>query len=791
MKLKSPAILVILILTLLIGTQARLRNPWVVADKHINLWSVEKIKSTNDHYQDFAAYDETNPDLFFQDLIGETMVWEHRAEGNGVLAAFEDFSGNIAYCKKNGYTFHDYPNIYREHDIQQMDYIKYVNTLGNGNCGIQNSNLISLYTQLGLESRGMSLQGNAHFVSDVYFNGGWHYYDLDEGGWVKNASGVTYGLDYLIENAPGAFEAPASQTSLGSHNYYWSYGTDLTFIKGAMQQPSYMYFDFTPGGADMSQSIRIGEKFERFWDALNSSYKIGEVPEQTPPVFGNGRITYEPNLSNAYADFLDGVYEYNGIQQTSSGIQANSGGAYAVWAVRSGNPIVQSTVTTSGSGITKYYSKDMGVTWNSFSSATDVAELYDYLLKVEISSGNTLNSLKIETITMLNPGALPRLRPGTNSCQFKMYENDETLTMHPDWSNSSNYDKYMVNNNNFTWKEAKTPDDYAYFPNYGQPNGGARGSYATLKIPGPEGGKVMSVSGYAIFSRQNGNTFWSNLNGWSESNSAQLKVSDNSSTGFSTAAYNTLHKNSSYATMDAMQASGEWGFGTQWASLVANRGEISSPGSDGYFQFYYNGADGWTHLRGMSAYAHYYINHLDGDYLNDITITHRWNKQDGSTGEHVEEITAEEINNGDGTVPYLVNISDNLSPQNPNNSIVMEVAGSVPMAELISNPVSSISSAPEKASAGKAVLSVYPVPSNPSTVISYATDAKNPIKALKIYSLNGQMIYNAAGDISGHSGTVHWNGTDSRGKALTSGVYVARLLTNSGASVSKKIFLMK
>ncbi|OGJ88847.1 MAG: hypothetical protein A2268_07875 [Candidatus Raymondbacteria bacterium RifOxyA12_full_50_37] len=776
---------------------ARLRNPWVVVDKQLNLWSPEKMAATNISYPSFPRFNPADPDSFFKQLIGHMMVWEHRDGSAGNF--FVDFNKKREYCIKNGYSHHDI-NYYREHGTQCMDWTKWVNTLGDGYCNIMAGCLISMATQLGIEARSFNILDGGHAITDMYYNNGWHFFDLDEGGFGWNTAGTTYGLDWIMQNVDTYFTLPYTQTSFMTVKYFWSYAGAKAWIQNAMKSPDYMWFGYAPMGADMSMCLRIGEKLERFWNPINQAWSFGNIPVfNNLKAFGNGRITYEPNLGSAYADFLDGVYEMSNVQQVANGVQATGTGAYATWAVRSGNPIVFSKVTTTGSGLTRKYSPDMGITWYAYADSADVQELYDYLLKVEIANGSTLTGLKIETVTLLHPGALPRLREGTNACQLQMYDNDETLTMHPNWSTATNFNKYVVAQSGFSYGSAQTPGDYAYFPNYGQSSTGGPGSYLTLKLPGPQGGQVVGAAGYAFFYRNDlHQTFLTTRANWTETNSAQIRLSNAMNSGFVSVGHNTLHQNSSQTTMGLMKPS-QWGFSMPWTSVGVPRKKISNPGQDGYFQFYYNGPNASTYCHGISAYAQYYINNLSKDYLNDMTITHIWNKTDSSQGSATVNITAAQIaaalSSNNGIVQYSVDIPAGTTLlHDPNNCIIMEVPGSVLLTDIASNPeygTVAVESAIDAQSTALA-LEISPVPANPDVNITFFVPASiHGPASLAIYDLKGGLVHSM--DITSEKGRevrVVWNSGKDGARALPSGVFVARLIAGN-RSITKKIFLVK
>jgi hypothetical protein len=88
------------------------------------------------------------------------------------------------------------------------------------------------------------------------------------------------------------------------------------------------------------------------------------------------------------------------------------------------------------------------------------------------------------------------------------------------------------------------------------------------------------------------------------------------------------------------------------------------------------------------------------------------------------------------------------------------------------------------------LLQNYPNPFNPTTTISYSLPEAARIR-LDIYNLKGQLlttIVNADQEAGKHSET--WNGTDTKGQSVASGVYLYRLCS-PGKSLTKRMLLMK
>jgi len=111
-----------------------------------------------------------------------------------------------------------------------------------------------------------------------------------------------------------------------------------------------------------------------------------------------------------------------------------------------------------------------------------------------------------------------------------------------------------------------------------------------------------------------------------------------------------------------------------------------------------------------------------------------------------------------------------------------------------------------------ATISNYPNPFNPSTEIIFSLNADDAEDAkIEIFNTKGQMVKELDADLSSrpgevrglvrlHSGekrrvdisfTIPWDGTDTSGNALPSGIYFSRLTTGHNTLASGKMLLMK
>ena len=106
-------------------------------------------------------------------------------------------------------------------------------------------------------------------------------------------------------------------------------------------------------------------------------------------------------------------------------------------------------------------------------------------------------------------------------------------------------------------------------------------------------------------------------------------------------------------------------------------------------------------------------------------------------------------------------------------------------------PVSGTGTFRVKSSGGAAVSSfASPNPFNPMTKINYTVKRDGPVM-IRIYSLDGRLVKTLKDDFAAAgSHEVHWNGTDSNGRSVPSGMYFVK--TEAGADKSVfKLSLLK
>ncbi|PKN77566.1 MAG: hypothetical protein CVU48_11185 [Candidatus Cloacimonetes bacterium HGW-Cloacimonetes-1] len=84
----------------------------------------------------------------------------------------------------------------------------------------------------------------------------------------------------------------------------------------------------------------------------------------------------------------------------------------------------------------------------------------------------------------------------------------------------------------------------------------------------------------------------------------------------------------------------------------------------------------------------------------------------------------------------------------------------------------------------------YPNPFNPETTISFSVP-KAGMTSVKVFNLKGQVVRTLVNnDVAAGTHSIVWNGIDSNGKSVASGVYFYRV-TNNNQSITKKMLLSK
>jgi hypothetical protein len=308
----------------------------------------------------------------------------------------------------------------------------------------------------------------AHVVSEVWYDNGWHHFDVQMRGFVL--AGVPNRVATIVEITQNPFWV--DYTVNQGYNIY-PQGSDRSKVKSASPSdpyPNTYAYRRHELGHTMDHVLRMGETLTRYWVAdstrflnnpnwytsgsqgtriLNSSDKMWKVPHDRIHIHwettGMVHFKYQPNLKNTHADYVDGYFDDSNVKQTTEGIESESANAYTVFQVKTPWPIIGKNgyddnnlrnmtgmtegavlnFTTAGAGqvkvyVTYKYPDAENINWGTAiyaassagSHKIDFTEkvygTYGYVMKLEFSSaGGRLTGLSLDTWGQCWPASLP------------------------------------------------------------------------------------------------------------------------------------------------------------------------------------------------------------------------------------------------------------------------------------------------------------------------------------------------------------------------------------------------
>lgn len=298
-------------------------------------------------------------------------------------------------------------------DLIELDPIVLLNVHGTGYCGIQSGLLEGLYQSRpggspgkpAIDARRWFLGGIVHSVADAFYDGRWHYYDIDIGGYAGDAEKDVWSVADVIADPKGYYGA---RTTLRAP-YFFKADGDGAWVEKIDKAKSYAFGDNHMLGHEMSFRLRPGERFTRWFSKAAAGWA-----ELVPPT---------AKTEEAMKGFYELVYE----PKDDSAALSRTGGA-VIHAIRSPYNIASSRVEASG---TAAVSTDLGRTWTPLPADGLVAAAvngWDYLLRIE---GGALR--KVTTRGMLHPGSLPRVGAKATTMTVAAMAPYDTLTWVPDW----------------------------------------------------------------------------------------------------------------------------------------------------------------------------------------------------------------------------------------------------------------------------------------------------------------------------------------------------------------------
>ncbi len=435
-------------------------------------------------------------------------------------------------------TVNDGPDPFGEYSTVR-DPVKLMNVYNVGYCGIFGPTLDGVFQGVGFEKgRAFGVPGWNHCTTEAWYNGGWHYFDLDVRGALMKPDGTIASVAEA-QNDRSLWVDPLRKIAPFFPN---DGNKDRVFEIYRDSRIDHFYRWFQSGHV-MDFRLRQGESFTRWWrpqgerwhhlEAYNSGF-VRQLLEKAPPGYksnhsdfsvwtqGNGLWHYEPNLTTDTTDFADGVESARNLRPGGNGLKLTAAGygeavfeIFTPWIIvpkinrldNESDDCQASVVNLDAARpASVFVSTDHGKTWTkvvdvpSGRKAVDLTKwvkgTYGFLLKFQTSgqaNDLVLREMKIETWVQVAPISLPRLKSGVNQCRYDMGDRYGKLTrpmfVLPNVADPEDLKKYVV----------EMPKDY----DLQRKTARIRGD-AILKVEAPDGTSVDWFTPGACFtSHQN------------------------------------------------------------------------------------------------------------------------------------------------------------------------------------------------------------------------------------------------------------------------------------------------
>ncbi len=373
--------------------------------------------------------------------------------------------------------------------------LKILNVYNMGYCAIFGPVLDGIFQGMGFEQgRAFGLEKWNHSATEIWYDGGWHYLDVDVRGVLLDPTGTIASLQQARQDR-SLWVNPAKR----AQPFFPKDSDPGKLFEIYRDSPVHYYYRGFQGSHTMDFYLRRGESFTRWWTPQGGRWHHLPRYSQTqwvreliatPPVgmkpnhrdftrwnHGNGLFHYAPNLSDDSTDFRDGAYAVRNLAVGEGGLQlVKSGEAEVVFEVFTPYIIVakindlddpnddaEASVVTIDAAVPLdlAVSLDHGLTWRqgakvrSGGNAVDLTRLvkgaYGYLLKLSMAGDKgqaAINSLSIDTWVQVAPISLPRLKKGENHLRYDIGDRYglKTIPMlvNPDTSDPGDLEKHLV-----------------------------------------------------------------------------------------------------------------------------------------------------------------------------------------------------------------------------------------------------------------------------------------------------------------------------------------------------------
>ena len=374
------------------------------------------------------------------------------------------------------------------------DALRNMNVHNHGFCGIQGPVLEGVFRAAGFDARSFGVPAWSHVATEVFYDGQWHYFDLDLRGALLRADGVVASAaearaDKLLWTNPVRKIEPFFPNVVPKSIGFEKFST----------RPLDMQYHWSVRGWTTDYVLRPGELLTRWWQ--NQGGRWHHSPTYTgwmrtllekPPrgikpnhadfsIWGVGSslMLYRPDLTDATRDVELGAFAIQNLIPSPKGLTtAQSGSGWVVFEVLSPYVIVPimddldepnntalnrdaATVMIDASrAVQAAVSTDGGMNWNSlgrlenrnrFDLTRFVRGTYRYLIRLEMNGEPgvaVLKTIELRTWGQVAPISLPRLKKGRNVIQLAVNDSrglpTRLLPMSPDLGNRRDVEKYGI-----------------------------------------------------------------------------------------------------------------------------------------------------------------------------------------------------------------------------------------------------------------------------------------------------------------------------------------------------------
>jgi len=435
-------------------------NPWVQSDAKVSAGQAEPNIFSMEAFHASPAFKGLAPKEFCRKLFelyydGRRKNWGEYQEGLALWA-------------------HTAQEPHANEKLIELDPVVLLNVHGTGYCGIQSGLLEGIYQSRpggapgkpAIEARRWFLAGIVHSVCDAFYDGKWHYYDIDIGGYAGDADKDVWSVADVIADPKGYYGA---KTTLRAP-YFFGADAKGAWVEQIKKEGSYAFQDNLMLGHEMTFALRKGERFTRHFSKDAAGW--AEFPPYTRPetesAKANCELIYEPTPKDLEAEAL-----------------AKVDGKLIV-PVRLPYNITSSKVEADGLVSVSY---DLGKSWTDLDKdgvIKDAPNRWDFLLRVEPGKLK-----KITTRGLVHAGSLPRVgAQGPTNMTVTDTAPYQTLTWVPDWSSAEKFNS-CAKATGLTYKaDASRP---------GFTGGGLEGAgEVVIPVKAPPGAKLVKLSACVI-----------------------------------------------------------------------------------------------------------------------------------------------------------------------------------------------------------------------------------------------------------------------------------------------------